>query len=148
MKATTATSVLVLLSHLAAYPAMADGIKDLVSDETLAAYCATVPLDSETTATLPGLDGTDVTGSIHCEAEDLVVGSDDDLDDDAPGTDDGTPDQGSGDVGEADDSGDDSGDDASDDGGDDSEDDSGDDDSGDDDSGEDDGGEDDSGGDD
>jgi len=138
MKATTASSVLVLLSYLAAHPAMADGIKDLVSDQTLAAYCATVPLDSETTATLPGLDGTDVTGTVHCEAEDLVVGGDDSLDDETPGTDDGTSDD-SGDDGE-DDSGDDTGDDSSDDSGDDdsSDDDSGDDDSGDDSSGEDD----------
>lgn len=113
MKATTASSVLVLLSYLAAHPAMAGGIKDLVSDQTLAAYCATVPLDSETTATLPGLDGTDVTGTVHCEAEDLVVGGDDSLEDDAPGTDDGTPDQGSGDVGDDDTSDDDSGDDDS-----------------------------------
>lgn len=135
MKATTATSMLILLSHLAAYPAIASGIKDMVSDETLAAYCATVPLGSETTATLPGLDGTEVTGTIHCEAEDLIVGSDDALDD-TPGTDDGTLDQGPGDV--ADDTGDDVADDSGTDDSGDDDDSDGDDDSDDDDSGDDD----------
>lgn len=138
MKATTATSLMILLSHFVAHPAMAQGIKNLVSDETLAAYCSTVPLDSETTATLPGLDGTDVTGTVHCEAEDLVAGGDDN-----PGDDDDSVDQG---LGNDDDQGDD--DDGQDDGeddntgsgdGDDSDDDNsgsgGDDDSGDDDSG-------------
>lgn len=78
MKATLATSMLVLMLSMAAPPVLADDdIKDLVSGETLAAFCATVPLDTETPATLTGLDGSTVTGTIECEAEDLVVGDDD-----------------------------------------------------------------------
>lgn len=129
MKATTATSMLVLMLSLATQPVLADdGVKDLVSDETLAAYCATVPLDSETTATLTALDGSTVTGTVECEADDLVVGIDDeqadvedeDADDDDEGDDD-SDDDGDDDSGDddSDDDGDESGDDGDDEGGDD-----------------------------
>ncbi|MBN9310148.1 hypothetical protein [Devosia sp.] len=123
MKATTASSLLILLMHLAAHPAMAaTSIKDLVSHETLAAYCATVPLDSETTTTLPGLNGTDVTGEVHCEAEDLAAGGDKsvfDITGSTNGGDDDSDDDSGDDNSGDDDSGDDDSSDDSDDEGDD-----------------------------
>ncbi len=67
---------------LAVQPALADGIKDRLSRETLAAYCANVPTGSHTTTTLIGRDGQPVTGRIHCEAEDLRVSASADRSDD------------------------------------------------------------------
>lgn len=129
MKATTATSLAVLLLALAPNAASAKSIKDDVPDAALAAYCSTVPLNSETNASITLQDGTVLTGSVHCEAEDLIVGSDDvndDLDDDEldddSEDDDSEDDDSSDDDSEDDDSGDDSSDDDSgsdDDGGDD-----------------------------
>lgn len=139
MKATTATSLAVLLLALTPNAANAESIKDDVPDAALAAYCSTVPLDSETTASITLQDGTVLTGSVHCEAEDLIVGSDDvndDLEDDEL----------EGESEDDDSEDDDSSDDDSED--DDSEDDGGDDDSSDDDSGSDDDGGDDNSGDD
>lgn len=114
MKATLATSTLVLMLSLAIHPVLADeGIKDLVSDETLASYCGTVPLDSETTATLTALDGSTVTGTVECEADDLVVGIDDEQEADELGGIENEDDDDDSDDDDSDDDGDDSGDDGS-----------------------------------
>lgn len=138
-------SVATLLVAMAAtQPALARGIKDYLSDADLAAYCASVGVDThtQTSVTLP--DNTVVTGTVHCEAEDLIVGSDDiddafddsdgRLDDDSSDDFDDSPDDSDGrddDSSDDDSSGDDSSDDSSDD---DSSDDSSDDDRSDDDS--------------
>lgn len=116
IKSATATSFVVLLLALSPTAAQAKSIKDLVSDAQLAEYCSTAGVDTETTATITLTDGTTATGTIHCEAEDLIVGSDDlddpdddDLEDGESGDDDGSDD----DSGDNDDSkdGDDSEDD-------------------------------------
>lgn len=60
--------------------AFADSIKDLVPESALADFCGTAGIGSETTVSLELADGSDVTGTIHCEAEDLVVGDVDDAD--------------------------------------------------------------------
>lgn len=74
-------SVTALLAAMAAsQPALADGIKDYMSDRDLAAYCATVGVDTHTQTSVTLRDNSVVSGTVHCEAEDLIVGSDD-LDD-------------------------------------------------------------------
>lgn len=60
--------------------AFADSIKDLVPESALADFCGNAGIGSETTVSLELADGSDVTGTIHCEAEDLVVGDVDDED--------------------------------------------------------------------
>ncbi len=129
IKSATATSLVVLLLAMAPTATQAEDIKDLVPDAQLADFCSAAGAGTETTATLALADGTTATGTIECEADDLIVGdaaAADELDDvDEEGEDD-------------DEEGDDS------DGEDDSEDDdSEDDDSGDSESGDDDGGSDD-----
>lgn len=71
-----ATSALSIVALWSGSVGAAD-IKDLIPAADLAAYCATVGIDTETTATFTLADGTVLTGSVHCEAEDLVVGGDD-----------------------------------------------------------------------
>lgn len=122
----TMTSTVALLLAFAVVPAEAEGIKDSLSDQDLATVCTQLGLGEHNGVTVTS-GGTSVTGSIHCEAEDLVVGSDDSLDpadtpDDSSidGTDDIDDDS-------MDDSGHDGSDDSSDDGDDSSDDDSGDD---------------------
>lgn len=133
LRFSASTSLLVLMLALSQSPVQAEDIKDLVSDSQLAEFCSSAGVGSETTATVTFPDGTTATGTIHCEAEDRIVGGDDSPDDDDPldgdSEDDDTGDDDSeddGDTGDDDGSDDDSGDD-------DSDDDSGDDDSGDDD---------------
>lgn len=126
----TMTSTVALLLAFAAMPAEAKGIKNSLSDQELATVCTELGLGEHKGVTVTS-GGTTLTGSIHCESEDLIVGSDDSLDpanssDDnsVSGTDDSDDDS-------VDDNGHDGSDDSSDDG-DDSSDDSSDDDSGDD----------------
>jgi hypothetical protein len=133
-------SVTALLVALAAsQPAMARSIKNYLSDSDLASYCASVGVDTETSASVKLQDNTIVSGTIHCEAEDLIVGNDDRNDaaddsddrlDDSPDDDDDAFDDsdGRGDDDSSDDHDDDHDDDhGSDHGSDDSDDDSGDD---------------------
>jgi hypothetical protein len=71
-------SLTALIAALAAtQPAMARSIKNRMSDSTLASYCASVGVDTHTRTTLTFADGSVVSGTVHCEAEDLIVGSDD-----------------------------------------------------------------------
>ena len=126
----TMTSTVALMLALAAMPAEAKGIKDSLSDQDLATVCTQLGLGEHKGVTVTSGDTT-VTGSVHCEAEDLIVGSDNSLDaadDSDDGSIDGTDDI---DDDSMDDSGHDGSDNSSDDG-DDSSDDSSDDDSGDD----------------
>jgi uncharacterized membrane protein YgcG len=58
--------------------AQAKSIKHDVPAATLAAFCTEHGVGSETNATLTFDDGRTLTGSIHCEAEDLVASNDDD----------------------------------------------------------------------
>jgi hypothetical protein len=134
IKSATATSLIVLLLALSPTASQAKSIKDQVSDTALAEYCGTVGVGTETNATITLPDGTTLTGTVECEAEDLVAGSDDSLDDALDDTEsDDSEDDSSDDEGDdsgddsSDDEGDDSGDDSSDDESDDSSDDSGDD---------------------
>ena len=71
-------SVTALLVALAAsQPAMARSIKNYLSDGDLASYCATAGIDTHTQASVTLKDNSVVSGTIHCEAEDLIVGNDD-----------------------------------------------------------------------
>lgn len=80
------------LALVAASPslAMAESIKDLVSPRSLAKLCRSVGVNNEVTAEVTMLNGDKVTGTIDCDAEDMIAGSDDALDSSAsvPGTDD------------------------------------------------------------
>ncbi|RYE38970.1 MAG: hypothetical protein EOP21_11360 [Hyphomicrobiales bacterium] len=58
--------------------AQAKSIKHDVPSAALAAFCTEHGVGSDTKATLSFDNGTSLTGSIHCEAEDLVAGNDDD----------------------------------------------------------------------
>lgn len=78
LRALLATTALVAVPSYA----NADSINDQVPAESLAAYCQEQGVGSETQATLTLADGTSVTGSIECEAEDLSVSA---LDDDEAG---------------------------------------------------------------
>jgi len=98
--ATAATSLVVLLLALSPTAAQALNIKDLVSDTELAEYCSEMGINTETTANVTLPDGTTATGTIHCEAEDLAVGSDDQVSDDVNDVD-----EDSGDDNSADDDG-------------------------------------------
>lgn len=80
IKSATATSLVVLLLALSPTAAQAEDIKDMVSDTQLAEFCNKAGVDTETTAQLT-VNGQTVIGTIHCEAEDMVAGSDD-LEDD------------------------------------------------------------------
>ena len=113
----TMTSTVALLLAFAAMPAEAKGIKDSLSDQELATVCTELGLGEHKGVTVTTGDTT-LTGSVHCEAEDLIVGSDDFLD---PAD---TPDDSSisGDDDSEDDSMDDSGHDGSDDSSDDNDD--------------------------
>jgi hypothetical protein len=124
------------LALIAAVPtlAIAKSIKNLVTPASLADYCAKVGVGTENEVTITLPDGSTATGSIHCEDEDLVVGGDDDGEDDEIDSPDGgeddevdSPDEGDDDEldDDSEDDGDDSEDDADDseDDGDDSEDD-------------------------
>lgn len=129
-----------LVAMAASQPAMARGIKDYMSDSDLAAYCATAGVDTHTQTSVTLKDNSVVTGTVHCEAEDLIVGNDDandqfddsddrlgddssdDRDDDFDDSDDRDDDR---DDDSSDDDSDDSSDDDSDDAGDDSDDDHG-----------------------
>lgn len=66
-----------LVAMAASQPAMARGIKDYMSDSDLAAYCATAGVDTHTQTSVTLKDNSVVSGTVHCEAEDLIVGSDD-----------------------------------------------------------------------
>ncbi len=88
-------SVTTLLVAMAAtQPALARDIKQYLSDSDLASYCAKVGVDTHTSASVTLSDNTVVSGTIHCEAEDLIIGSDDrndaadDSDDRVDGSDD------------------------------------------------------------
>lgn len=71
-------SVTTLLAAIAAsQPAMARGIKDYMSDSELASYCAAAGIGTHTQTSVTLKDNSVVTGTVHCEAEDLIVGSDD-----------------------------------------------------------------------
>lgn len=121
----TMTSTVALLLAFAAMPAEAKGIKDGLSDQELATVCTELGLGEHKGVTVTTGDTT-LTGSVHCEAEDLIAGSDDSLDptdaadDSVTGIDDSDEDS-------VDDNGHDGSDDSSDDGDDSSDDDSGDD---------------------
>lgn len=91
--------------------AFAGSIKDQVPDAELAAYCSEAGAGTETMASLQLPDGTTLTGSIHCEAEDLIAGDDDD--DDAVDDDEDDDSADDGDDGDDGDSGDDDSDDDS-----------------------------------
>jgi hypothetical protein len=110
-----------LVAMAASQPAMARGIKDYMSDRDLAAYCATVGINTHTQTSVTLKDNSVVSGTIHCEAEDLIIGSDDvndQFDDSDDRNDDSSDDDRSGDSDDdRDDSGDDSGDDSDDDNG-------------------------------
>lgn len=95
--ATAATSLIVLLLALSPTATQAESIKDLVSDAELAKHCSTVGINTETTANVTLPDGTTATGTIHCEAEDLAVGSDDQVSDDINDVDEDSGDDNSGD---------------------------------------------------
>lgn len=110
------------LALLAASPslAVAKSIKHLVAPDSLASLCGSVGVDREVTAQVTMPNGDKVTGTIHCEAEDMTPGSDDwrasgvsgaSSEDDGPShmEDDATDDNG-GDHHGGDDSGDDNGD--------------------------------------
>lgn len=58
--------------------AQAKSIKHDVPPAALASFCSEHGVGSETQATFSFDNGTSVSGSIHCEAEDLVAGNDDD----------------------------------------------------------------------
>ena len=80
------------LALVAASPslAMAKSIKNLVTHDSLASLCSSVGVNNEVTAEVTLPNGDKVTGTIDCEAEDMVAGSDDALDSSAsaPGSDD------------------------------------------------------------
>jgi uncharacterized membrane protein YgcG len=75
-KSLFAVSAIALLVS-APQTSFARSIKDMLSDADLAALCSTVPVGTTTSATITLSDGTTVTGSVHCESEDITVGSDD-----------------------------------------------------------------------
>lgn len=81
IKSATATSLIVLMLALSPSAAQAESIKDQVPDTTLAEYCSSVGVGTKTAASLELPDGTKVTGTIECEAEDLIVGDEDELED-------------------------------------------------------------------
>lgn len=58
--------------------AQAKSIKDQVPAEALAAYCSQVGVNTETMATITLDANTVLTGTVHCEAEDLQAGVSDD----------------------------------------------------------------------
>lgn len=62
--------------------ATAKSIKHLLTPESLAEYCQIAGVDTETTTTVTLPDGSALTGSIHCESEDLPGAVDDDSSDD------------------------------------------------------------------
>ncbi len=102
--------------------ASAKSIKDLISPESLAKYCQTVGANTETTGSVTMPDGSTLAGTIHCEGEDLFVGTDDSSDHDGSddssdddGTDDSSDDDGSDDSSDDEGSDDSSDDDGSDD---------------------------------
>ena len=66
-----------LVAITASQPAMARGIKDYMSDSELASYCAAAGIGTHTQTSVTLKDNSVVTGTVHCEAEDLIVGSDD-----------------------------------------------------------------------
>ncbi|MHB1103737.1 MAG: hypothetical protein ACYC0C_13380 [Devosia sp.] len=77
------------LALFAAVPslAFAGSIKDQVPDSALSAYCSEAGVGSKTMASIKLSNGTELTGSIHCEPQDLIVGDvasndgDDEVDD-------------------------------------------------------------------
>jgi hypothetical protein len=115
-------SVTALLATIAAsQPAMARSIKNFMSDSELASYCASVGVDTHTSTSVTLSDNSVVSGTVHCEAEDLIVGSDDlndqfddsdgrpddSLDDNSDDRDDGFDDSDGRDDDQSDDDGDD-----------------------------------------
>ena len=110
IKSATATSLVVLLLAMAPTATHAEDIKGLVPDAQLADFCSAAGAGTETTATLALADGTTATGTIECEAEDLIVGdaaAADELDDvDEEGDDSDGEDDSEDDDSEDDDSGD------------------------------------------
>lgn len=71
-------SLTALIAALAAsQPALARSIKSSMSDSALASYCASVGVGTHTRTSITLPDGSVVSGTVHCEAEDLIVGSDD-----------------------------------------------------------------------
>ncbi|MEQ1899905.1 MAG: hypothetical protein ABL866_04140 [Devosia sp.] len=72
-----ATSALSIVALWSAGAGAAEINKDLVPAADLAAYCAIAGIDTHTTATFTLTDGTVLSGTVHCEAEDMIVGSDD-----------------------------------------------------------------------
>jgi hypothetical protein len=80
MKALTVSTLIAVVLAVAVQPVAAASIKKLVNDKVLADYCATVAIDSHTTTTLVARDGSKVTGTVHCEAEDRFGRNGDDDD--------------------------------------------------------------------
>ena len=88
--------------------AMAKSIKSLVSDSALSAFCNAEGLGHHM-ATITTESGTVLTGTVHCETEDLVAGGNDDSSGDEDGNDDSSSDEDSSDDSSSDeDSSDDS----------------------------------------
>ena len=78
-KALFAVSALALVAG-APNLAIAKSIKDMITRESLVQYCTTAGVDTETTATVQMPDGSTVTGTIHCESEDMTLAGDDSMD--------------------------------------------------------------------
>lgn len=74
----TTTALLLGITFTFAGAAEAKSIKHDVPAAALANYCEVHGLGSETTATITLANGTTLTGTVHCEAEDLLVAGDDD----------------------------------------------------------------------
>lgn len=60
--------------------ASAASVKELVSESALADFCSNAGIGSETAVSVELSNGSNVSGTIRCEAEDLVVGDVDDKD--------------------------------------------------------------------
>lgn len=71
--------VISALALIAAVPnlAIAKSIKNLVTPASLSDYCAKVGVGTENEVTITLPDDTTVTGTIHCEDEDVVASGDD-----------------------------------------------------------------------
>ena len=71
-----ATSVLAIAAVWSGAAGASSSIKDSIPPADLAAYCAAAGVGTETIATFTLSDGTVLTGSVHCEAEDLAGSTD------------------------------------------------------------------------
>lgn len=119
IKRITFASIAAILVAMMPAAAQAEDIKDLLTDADLAALCTAAGVGKQATGSVT-LQGTVVSETFTCEAEDLIVGEDDNLSDDDSSDDDSSDDNSSDDDSSDDSSSDDSSSNA---GGDDSEDD-------------------------